>query len=182
MHRTNEPALLAATAAIVAAVIVIVFVTGCTPKTPKKSVELRYYPIDNMAGIITRSNVQIDTAISFDGKGSLRITAPESTVVRLFETGDIDAENATLVYQAKVRTENEEGNVYLEMWCSFTGMGEYFSRGFSTQITGTNDWTTLETPFFLKKGQNPDNVKLDIVIAGKGIVWVDDVHLIEGRL
>jgi hypothetical protein len=133
-----------------------------------------------MAGIITRSNVEIDTTVSCDAKGSLRITASESTTVRLFETGDIDVENATLVYQAKVRTEGEEGNVYLEMLCSFPGKGEFSSRGLMTPITGTTDWTTEETPFFLKKGQNPDNVKLNLVITGKGTVWIDDVRLIVG--
>lgn len=176
MSRTSASLLL-----LMMAVAAILLVCGCS-RTHKKVVELRYFPIHNMAGIITRSNVEIDTSISCDGKGSLRITAPESTVVRLFEVGDIDAESATLVYQARVRTENEEGNVYLEMWCSFPGRGEYFSRGFTTEITGTNDWTTLETPFFLKKGQNPDNVKLNLVVAGKGTVWIDDVRLIEGPL
>ena len=154
---------------------------GCSEHS-KKTVELRYFPVDNMAGIITRSNVTIDTTVSCDGKGSLRITAPESTLVRLFETGDVDIENAPLIYQAKVRTEGEEGNVYLEMWCSFLGRGEFVSRGITTPITGTTDWTTLETPFFLKKGQNPDNVRLNLVITGKGIVWIDDVRLIGGWL
>lgn len=151
-------------------------------RPPIQAIELRSFPIDNMTGIITRSNVEFDTTISSDGKGSLRITAPESTVVRLFEVGDVDVENGTLVYQAKVRTEGEEGNVYLEMWCSFPGRGEYFARGLATPITGTTDWTTLETPFFLKRGQNPNNVKLNLVITGKGIVWIDDVRLIKGPL
>lgn len=153
---------------------------GCSK--PKKTVELRYFPIDNMTGIITRSNVEIDTTISCDGKGSLRITAPDSTVVRLFEVGDVDVENATLIYQAKVRCENEEGLVYLEMWCSFPGAGEYFSRGLMQPITGNSDWATMETPFFLKRGQNPDNVKLNLVITGKGTVWIDDVKLLAGPL
>lgn len=154
---------------------------GCS-RPSKKAVELRHFPIDNMAGIITRSNVEIDKRVSSDGNGSLRITAPESTVVCLFETGDIDVEDATLIYQAKVRTEGEEGNVYLEMWCSFPGGGEFFSRGLMTPITGTTDWATEETPFFLKRGQNPDNVKLNLVIGGKGTVWIDDVRLIVGPL
>jgi hypothetical protein len=143
-------------------------------------VELRHFPVDNMAGIITRSNVEIDTTVSCDGKGSIRIVAPESTTVRLFETGDIDVENATLIYQAKVRTEGEEGKVYLEMACSFAGKGEFFSRGLMTPITGTTDWTTEEIPFFLQKDQNPDNVKLNLVITGKGTVWIDDVRVIAG--
>jgi hypothetical protein len=41
--------------------------------------------------------------------------------VRLFEVGDIDIENARLIYQARIRTEGVEGQVYLEMGCLFSG-------------------------------------------------------------
>lgn len=37
-------------------------------------------------------------------------------------------------------------------------------------------------PFFLQKGENPDNVKLNLVIEGKGTVWIDDIHLYKGPL
>jgi len=53
--------------------------------------------------------------VSSDGNASLRIDAPEPTLVQLFELGDINVENARLIYQAKVRTEGVEGQVYLEM-------------------------------------------------------------------
>jgi hypothetical protein len=135
-----------------------------------------------MEEIITQSGVQIDKAVSSDGKGSLRITATEPTVVRLFEVGDIDVANARLIYQAKVRTENVEGKVYLEMWCHFPGKGEFFSRGLQTPLTGTTEWTTEETPFFLQKGENPDNVKLNLIIEGKGTAWIDDIRLLKGPL
>jgi hypothetical protein len=102
--------------------------------------------------------------------------------VRLFEVGDIDVENARLIYQAKVRTENVEGKVYLEMWCHFPGKGDFFSRGLQTPLTGTTGWTTEETLFFLQKGENPDNVKLNLVIDGKGTAWIDDIHLLKGPL
>jgi hypothetical protein len=39
---------------------------------------------------------------------------------------------------------------------------------------------TQETPFFLKKGENPNNVKLNLVIDGKGMVWIDDIRLFRG--
>jgi len=108
--------------------------------------------------------------------------AKEPTVVRLFELGDIDVENARLIYQAKVRTEGVEGQVFLEMWCHFPGKGEFFSRGLQTPLTGTTNWTTEETPFFLKKGENPDNVKLNLVINGKGTAWIDDIRVLKGPL
>ena len=68
------------------------------------------------------------------------------------------------------------------MWCQFTGKGEYFSRDLSSPLTGTTDWSTEETPFFLKKGENPDNVKLNLVIEGKGTVWIADIGLLQGPL
>jgi len=135
-----------------------------------------------MDGIITRSGVRIDKDISSDGNGSLRITSIKPTVIRLFETGNIDAENARLIYQARLRTAHVEGQIYLEMWCHFSGKGEYFSRGLQTPLTGTTEWTTEETPFFLKKGENPDNVKLNLVINGKGTAWIDDVRLLKAPL
>ena len=138
---------------------------GCS-KPSQDVMELKRFPVDSLEGIITQSGVQFDKEVSSDGKGSLKIIATEPTVVRLFELGDIDVENARLIYQAKVRTEGVEGQVFLEMWCHFPGKGEYFSRGLQTPLTGTTNWTTEETPFFLKKGENPDNVKLNLVING----------------
>ena len=161
--------------------VVIIFVVGCA-KPSTEVVEIKTYPIDSMEGIITQSGVAIDKAVSSDGKGSLKITATGPTVVRLFDTGDIDVENARLIYQAKVRTEGIDGKVYLEMWCHFPGKGEFFSRGLQTPLTGSTNWTTEETPFFLKKGENPDNIRLNIVIDGKGTAWIDDIRLLKGPL
>jgi hypothetical protein len=144
--------------------------------------ELKHYPIESLEGLITRADVVIDKDITSDGNGSLRITADQPTTIRLYETGDIDAENVRLTYQAKVRTRDIQGKVYLEMWCQFTGRGEFFSRDLSSPLSGTTDWSAEETPFFLKKGENPDNVKINLVIDGRGTVWIDDVHLFKGPL
>jgi hypothetical protein len=154
---------------------------GCS-KPKQEVVELKRFPIDSLEGIITQSGVQFDKEISSDGNGSLKILATEPTVVRLYELGDIDVENARLIYQAKVRTEGMEGQVYLEMWCHFPGKGEFFSRGLQTPLSGTTNWTSEETPFFLKEGENPDNVKLNLVVNGKGTAWIDDIRVLKGPL
>ncbi|UCE20601.1 MAG: hypothetical protein JSV84_13255 [Gemmatimonadota bacterium] len=151
-------------------------------KPSKEVTELKHFPLNSMEDIITRSGVEIDKAISSDGGGSLKIKASEPRTVNLFETGDIDIENARLIYKARVRTENIQGQVYLEMWCHFPGRGEFFSRGLQTPLQGTSDWTTVETPFFLKACENPDRVKLNLVINGSGTAWIDDIHLIRGPL
>jgi len=149
--------------------------------------ELKHYSLDSMEGIVDQDKVILDKQISSDGNGSLRIEATETTTVRLFETGDIDIEDARLIYRARVRTENVEGQVYQEIRCRFSspgfpGIAESFSKGLMNPLSGTTDWTTQETPFLLQKGENPDNVKLNLVIEGKGTVWIDDIRLVKGPL
>ena len=144
--------------------------------------ELKHYSLDSTEGVLTQSGVTIDRQISSDGNGSLRIEATEPTTVRLFETGDIDIENARLIYQARLRTENLQGKAYLEMWCHVAGLGDFFSRGLDRPLTGSTDWVMEDTPLFLEPGQNPDNIKLNLVINGKGTVWIDDIRLLKGPL
>ena len=144
--------------------------------------ELKAFALNDLQGLITQSSVNFDKAISSDGNGSLRVDANQPVTIHLFETGDINIENARLIYQAKVSTRNIQGQVYLEMWCHFPGKGEFFSKGLMNPLTGTTDWTTLETPFLLRIGENPDNIKLNLVITGTGTVWIDDIQLLKGEL
>jgi hypothetical protein len=153
---------------------------SCAQKS-SSDVALKTYALDSLDGVIRASGVEIDRTVKKEGAASLKITVTEPSVIPLFETGDIDVENAALVYQAKVRTEDAQGDVYLEMWCHFEGKGEFFSRGLQSPIKGTMGWTSQETPFFLKAGENPDNVKLNIVSEGTGAIWVDDIRLMKRK-
>ena len=157
------------------------FILGCS-LSAQDVIELKSFPLDSLDGVLTRIGVQLDKQNSSDGKGSLKIVASEPTTVRLFEVSGVEVDDARLVYRAKVRTEGIEGMVFLEMWCHFPGKGEFFSRGLQTPLTGTTNWTTEETPFFLKKGEKPDYVKLNLVIKGKGTAWIDDIRLLKGPL
>ncbi len=94
---------------------------------------------------------------------------------------DLDVENAQLIYQARVRSEELEGTAFLEMW-AHVGGGQFFSRGMNSLVTNTMDWKTLQTPFFLQPGQRAKKATLNIVINGKGTVWVDDVRLLKKPL
>lgn len=162
--------------------IVMAFIAfGCSDPAQQVT-EIKQYPLDTLDGLITESGAQLDKETSAVGKGSLRIAVREPTVVRLFETGDLGVENARLFYDAKVRTKGVNGPVYLEMWCNFPGKGEFPSRNAQTAVTGTTDWTNMETVFSLKKGERPDNVKLNLVINGRGTVWIDDVRLLKRPL
>jgi len=168
--------------ALKAITLVLLLLLSACPNTESQVAEIRSFPADNIDAIITRSNVSIDKEISADGKSSVKMLASTPTVFRLFETGTIDIDNARLIYKAKLRTENLKGQTFLEMWCSFPGKGEFFSRGLQNTLSGTNGWTSVETPFFLKQGEKPENVKLNVVIDGTGTVWIDDIKLIKGPL
>ncbi len=149
---------------------------GCSG-TGQESIELKRYPLDSIEGVITSTGVFFDEDISSDGSGSLRIETGEPVTVRLFETGDLPVEGSRLTYRARIRTEEVKGQVYLEMWCSFPGRGEFFSRALHAPMSGSNDWATQETFFMLKAGEDPDNIRLNIAINGSGKVWIDDIVL-----
>jgi hypothetical protein len=167
----------------IAVLTAVVCMSGCAEKGGGEGeAVIQHYPLDDVDDIITRSSVELDTEITSDGNGSIRVTAGGPALVRLFEMGDIDIENARLVYRAKLRTENVEGRVYLEMYCRLPGMGEYFSRGIESPLSGTNEWVTEEIPFYFKKAMNPDNVKLNLVIDGRGTVWIDDIRVLRAPL
>jgi hypothetical protein len=166
---------------LVAVCVFSCLVAGCGQgRVPEE--QITRIPVDSLEGVLTRSGVTFDQAVSADGNGSLRLEAEEPVTFRLYEIDDPDVENCQLIYRAKVRTEGVTGQAYLEMWCRFPGSGEFFSRGLQAPLTGTTEWTSQEIHFRLEKGQNPDLVKLNMVIDGKGTVWIDDVVLAKGPL
>lgn len=143
---------------------------------------LQPFPLSAGVQTVTQEGVSFDPAVSSDGGGSLEITAEGPRVVELFQTGDLDVENARLIYRARMKTDDVKGEVYLEMYCRFPGTGMFFSRGLETPLKGTTGWTTVETPFFLKKGENPDQVRLNLVFTGKGTAWIDRIELLRAPL
>ncbi len=145
---------------------------------------LKSFSCDTMDGVITASGVSVDSNDSKEGKGSLKVeSASEKPVVfRLFEVDKLNTDNGKLLYRAKVKTKDVKGKAYLEMWCHVGDKGEFFSRGLDQTLSGTNAWTTEEIPFFLKKGQKADRVKLNLVVEGGGTAWIDDIQLVKADM
>ncbi len=165
------------------ALLLLVSLGGCKRSTTApEPVELRHYPLDSMEGVRAVTGVQLDTDISSDGRGALRIDAKEPMTVPLFEVTGLDIDNATLLYQASLQSEKLDGQAYLEMWLRFPGKGEFFSRGLDQTVTGSMSWKMTTIPFFLKAGEKPDLVRLNVVVNGKGKVWVDDIRLLRAPL
>jgi len=162
---------------IFSSLVLTFLLLGCQ-RTVTVTNQLLCYPIDDMETLIYQPGMDLDRTESFDGRGSLRIFTVDSTTFRLYEIDSINVENTHLTYQAKIKTKDLKGRVYLEMWCRFPGKGDFFSRNLQTPVNGTVDWVTEETFFFLKPKENPDNIKLNLVVAGSGTVWIDDIRLL----
>lgn len=106
-----------------------------------------------------------------------RVEVGETQTIRLFEVENPQVENCMLTYAAELGCESVSGQCYLEMWCRVPGKGEFFSKGLHNPLKGSRDWASYEIPFYLKRGQSPDLVKLNVVIEGGGKVWIRNIEL-----
>jgi hypothetical protein len=143
---------------------------------------IRKFAVDSSSDVISKKGVSTDKKISRDGGGSLRIDVTGTQSIELYQVGGLDLEETMLVYQAALRTENLQGETFLEMLCYFQDKGEFFSRNYNDALSGTNDWTLKSTPFRLRTGENPDIIKLNLYVNGKGTVWIDEIKLMKRPL
>lgn len=111
-----------------------------------------------------------------------KISLAERRVLPLFTVANPGLEQCMLSYRARIKTRDCAGRVYLEMWCRLPGGGEYFSKGYHHALKGSNDWVELDAPFYLKAGQRPDLIRLNLAVEGAGTVWVRDVALLQTPL
>ncbi len=102
----------------------------------------------------------------------------ETHTIRLFEIDNPQVENCMLTYRAALKSDNIQERSYLEMWCRMPGRGEFFSKGFHNALKGTSDWSSYEVPFYLKRNQKPDQIKLNLTIEGSGKVWIKNIELL----
>jgi hypothetical protein len=110
------------------------------------------------------------------------VEAKGDQTIRLFEIQNPDVEQCLVTYRATMKTEGLAGRAFLEMWCRLPGRGEFFSKGLNQAVTGTTGWASYEIPFYLKKGQRPELIKLNLVIEGRGKVSMKDVQLLKTPL
>jgi hypothetical protein len=124
---------------------------------------------------ITQSGIRAD-------QGGWRIDATEKQTIRLFEVENPAVEQCQLTYRAELKTEGLEGRAFLEMWCRLPGQGEFFSKGHQQAVSGTTNWGRYEIPFYLKRGQKPDLIKLNLAVEGTGTVWLRNIELLKTPL
>ncbi len=141
------------------------------------------FPITDTAQIITQSGVEIDRSNETGGSGLLLIDAGEPMTVELFELDEQDFGSRRLTYRAQIRsqdltaTEDSRGISYLELLAKFPDGEELVSRGPRVPVSGTQDWTAAKAVLYLDKEGAPESVKLNLVVEGRGKVWIDDIKL-----
>jgi hypothetical protein len=135
----------------------------------------------------TTANPTISKDLAVDG-GAWLACCDKAQTFRLFEVPEPGVEDCTVLYRAKLKTEGLTGRAYLEMWCRLPGRGEFFSKGLNQTVTGSNNWASYEIPFFLKKGEQPDLIRLNLAVQAvgwlfkktvTGKVWIKDVELVR---
>ncbi len=132
-------------------------------------------PLDDAAALGLK--IQTDAAVKTEGKASIKITTAWPVTICLGEITVLNAKGVKLIYQAEIKTELE-GSAFLEMWVQVDGK-QYFSRGLDDIVYGKTGWKTIRTLFMLTKDQKAEKATLNLVINGKGTVWIDNAVLTE---
>jgi hypothetical protein len=115
-------------------------------------------------------------------QGAWRIDVTAQQTVRLFEVENPAVEQCLLTYRAELKAEGLKGRAYLEMWCRLPGQGDFFSKGYQHAVSGTVNWAHHEIPFYLKRGQKPDLIKLNLAVEGAGTLWLRHIELLKTPL
>ncbi|MGH9804754.1 MAG: hypothetical protein ACRD4D_06255 [Candidatus Acidiferrales bacterium] len=159
---------------------------ACAPEQPTLPInpeEIARFPLNSLSELASSEEVTIDTEVTTDGVGSARVDATEPTSVTLLEVTDLDAQNATLTFEARLRSQDLEGNAHIEMEVFLPEQEEPVSLpGLGRMASGTTEWVVATSSFYFQPGQQPEAVRLKLVVDGAGTVWVDEVRLLRTPL
>ncbi len=86
--------------------------------------------------------------------------------------------------RGQVRYEAVEGKAYLEMWNHFPADERYFTRtlaasGPMQHLEGSSDWRPFVLPFLIESPKGPQKLVLNVVLPGKGKVWLGPLSLVQ---
>ena len=153
----------------------ILFSTGCTG-----SFEIvKEFPINS--NDIIDDSLAVFTDNSSDNNGCLKIESEKEMRIYLYEIKEIELTDCLVMYEANLKSNDFQGSAFLEMLCTVNG-AEYFSKGLDNTISGTKDWEKHHTVFRFKKGERPTNIKLNLILEGKGEIDIDDIKLMKRNL
>ncbi len=134
------------------------------------------------AELFRRFSPDTDVTITRDGVTEIdcgwRVESADSRAFKLFEIAEPGIEQCMVTYRAEMRSTGVTKRAYLEMWCRIPGRGEFFSRGVRNPLKGDTGWASHEIPFYLRAGQQPDLIKLNVVLDGPGTVELRSIEVL----
>lgn len=107
----------------------------------------------------------------------LEIEVEKATTEKLFSVRVPDVDQCKLIYRFQIQTKDLKAPVYSEMWCHLGRWRKFFSRGVDNKISGTNDWVSVEIPFYLQKRQVASKLSLNLVFEGPGKVRLKQIEV-----
>lgn len=121
------------------------------------------------------------SACSIEGD-TLRASASGQAEVGLFQLKNVGFRNCVLLLRAQVRNEDVIPKAYLEMDCTITGRGTFFSKALQDAAIGTQDWRWHQAPFYLRGTQECEEIQFKLVFEGAGRIWVKDLELFRAPI
>jgi len=152
--------------------VAAVVIASATPARAATPVVVDWDRTPPLSGTVVNSTARIESPF---GGGAFPLAVIDHPPV----------DGAGYAIWGKVRYSGVEGAGFLEMWSVFPGRGRYFSRTMDTEgpvarIAGSSDWRTFELPFRVQDGVSPSRLEVNLVLPGKGTVWIDSLQLVAG--
>lgn len=117
---------------------------------------------------------------------SLLVENPQAipTAITVLVVPDPNITKPRYAIRGQVRYEAVEGKGYLEMWNHFPSGGRYFSRtlaasGPMQHLKGVSDWRPFVLPFLIGSAKRPEKLVVNVVLPGKGRVWLGPLSLVQ---
>jgi hypothetical protein len=113
----------------------------------------------------------------------LEITPGKTAETKIIEDLDPKAPSHLYVLKGKIKYEGVEPAGHVEMWNHFPGGGAYFTRTLGDEIgpmqklSGTHNWRDVALPFQSKPGMLPEKLVVNVVLPGKGKVFLTGLTL-----
>ena len=144
--------------------------------------EIAYLPLDSTFSLKGEYLPEYDSAVSFDGNGSIRINAQDSILVNIATVDNFNLQESRLYYEAMLHTKDFKGKVYLEMRIDLGSGPNYYTRDQYNPLVDTKDWEQHQAYMIISRPQYVKQALLQLNICGKGTVWIDDIHLYKSPL
>ena len=143
------------------------------------SEEIIEFPITSAQDIVSSGLVEIDP----ENDSALIVNSSGKSEVILFDLDGSELGEKRLTYSARMRTEDlkaegdSRGIAYLELTALFPDGEELAARGPRVPLSGTTDWRAGNTVLYVDRGDNPERVRLALIVEGNGKAWIGDVQL-----